>query len=479
MPSGTAANIHAPPTRYPRSSVAAVAQPVPMSASPTTSPTLPQECRSTFKLALPLVFGHVATALIGFTDSVLAGRHSANTLAGVAVGTALWNVVVVALVGVLLAIPPSVSQLDGAGRRDEVPALFRQALWLALGLAALLIVFIWLVTPALPSMGITPDVQPAARAFLSAIIWGVPGIALFLTMRYTAEGLHHTLPTMLLGAAGLLVLVPLGSAWMFGWWGFPELGAAGLGYATALMVWCQAIAFALYLKFSRRYAALRLFGTFQPPRWESLRSLLKLGLPIGVTVALEAGLFIATALLIGRIEQTQVAAHQIAINVGTITFMAALALAEATTVRVGHAAGAGDAAGIRRAAKAGYVLVLGFQCTWATLIALNNHGIAAIYTQDTAVQALAATLLLFTAAFQISDGVQVVSGAALRGIKDTRVPMLLAALSYWGVGMLVGAGLGLWGGYGAPGMWVGLVVGLSVAAVLLTWRFAHLARRMA
>lgn len=449
-----------------------------MSISPAPISLLLRECRSTFKLALPLVFGHVATALIGFTDSVLAGRHGANTLAGVAVGTALWNVVVVALVGVLLAIPPSVSQLDGAGRRDDVPSLFRQSLWLALFLAAILIGFLMIAIPAMPHIGIAPDVQPPARAFLSSIIWGVPGIALYLTMRYTTEGLHYTLPTMVLGLGGLLVLVPLGSAWMYGWWGFPELGAAGLGHATAAMVWCQAIAFALYLRYSRRFAPLRLFAKFEAPRLASLRALLKLGLPIGVTVALEAGLFIATALLIGRMGETQVAAHQIAINVATITFMAALALAEATTVRVGHAAGAGNPEGLRRAASAGYVLVIGFQCLWASLIALNNDAIASIYTKDVAVQSLAATLLLFAAAFQISDGVQVVSGASLRGIKDTRVPMLLAAFSYWGVGMPVGASLGLWAGYGAPGMWVGLLSGLSFAALLLTWRFQRMVRKL-
>ena len=447
-----------------------------MASSPSSNSPLLRECASTFKLALPLVFGHVSTGLIGFIDSVLAGRHSANTLAGVAVGAALWSVVAVTLVGVLLAVPPSVSQLDGAGRRFEVPALFRQALWLALALSVPLIAFLLLAMPALPMMGIAPEVQPAARDFLSSVVWGVPGIALYLTMRYTTEGLHFTLPTMLLGLAGLLVLAPLGSAMMFGWWGFPELGAAGLGYATSVMLWSQAFAFAWYLAKSRRFRDLRLFGKFEPPNLPSLRALLKLGLPIGVTVSLEAGLFIATALLIGRMGETQVAAHQIAINVATITFMAALALAEATTVRVGHAAGAGDGAGLRRAALAGYMLVLGFQSISASLIALNNHAIVSIYTTDVAVQALAATLLLYAAAFQISDGVQVVSGASLRGIKDTRVPMLLAAFAYWGVGMPVGATLGLGLGYGAPGMWVGLVAGLSFAALLLTWRFFRMAR---
>ncbi|NLB12410.1 MAG: MATE family efflux transporter, partial [Gammaproteobacteria bacterium] len=177
-----------------------------------------------------------------------------------------------------------------------------------------------------------------------------------------------------------------------------------------------------------------------------------------------------SALLIGGMGEVPVAAHQIAVNVGSITFMAALALAEATTVRVGHAVGAANWSGVRRAVLAGYTIVILCQCVTATGIALGNELIASIYTRDAAVLALAATLLLYTAAFQISDGIQVVSGAALRGLKDTRIPMLLAAFWYWMVGMSLGAGLAFGLGWGARGIWTGLVAGLSVAALLLGLR---------
>lgn len=449
-----------------------------MSAADSRLAPLAREMRSTFTLALPLIFGHVATGMIGFVDSVLAGRHSANTLAAVAVGTALWSVVAIVLVGVLLAVPPSVSHLVGAGRRAEVPALFRQTLWLALGLAALLVIFLHVAMGLLGPMGIAPEIQPAARAFLLGIRWGVPALALYLTMRYLSEGLHWTLPTMILGLSGLALLVPLGYVLMFGKFGLPELGAGGLGYATAIMLWCQALAFALYLARSKRFAEMRLFGQWDWPQWKPIREVLSLGLPIGITVAMEGGLFIAAALLIGRMGEVPAAAHQIAINIGTITFMAALALAEATTVRVGHAAGAGDPAGVRRAIRAGYAIVILTQCAAAAGIALFNDAIAAIYTRDAAVLSLAATLLLFTAAFQLSDGIQVVSGAALRGLKDTRIPMLLAAFAYWGVGMPLGAGLGFALGWGAPGIWAGLVAGLSFAALLLGLRLRRSLRRL-
>lgn len=449
-----------------------------MSAAPSRFAALPREMRTTLVLALPLIFGHVSTGLIGFVDAVLAGRHSANTLASVAVGASIWSIAIIVLIGILLALPPSVSQLDGAGRRDEIAPLFRQGVWLALGLSLLLFAFLSLAGLAFGPMGIAPEIQDGARAFLHGIRWGVPALALYFCMRYLSEGVHWTLPTMVLGLAGLAVLVPLGYALMFGAFGLPELGAAGLGYATAIMLWLQAGAFALYLSRSRRFADLGLFARFDPPRWAPIRGLLALGLPIGVTVFMEGSLFIATALLIGRMGELQVAAHQIAINVATLTFMAALGLAEATTVRVGHAVGMRRPDAVRNAALAGYAIVLLAQATAALCIALGNEAIAAIYTHDAAVIALASTLLLFAAAFQLSDGVQVVSGAALRGLKDTRAPMYLAGFAYWGVGMPLGATLGLGLGWGAPGMWVGLIAGLSFAALLLTLRFWRTARRL-
>lgn len=429
-----------------------------------------REMRLTLTLALPLILGHVATGMIGFIDAVLAGHHSAGTLAAVAVGAAIWSAVVIVLVGVLLAVPPTISQLAGAGRRAETASMFRQACWLALALAAVLMLAVQVAAGQLALIGISADIQPGARAFLMGIRWGIPALALYLSMRYFSEGLHWTLPTMVLGLAGLAVLLPLGWMMLFGRFGFPEMGAAGLGYATAVMLWCQALAFALYLARSRRFADLDLFSRWELPRWVAIRELLLLGLPIGVTVGLEGGLFIVSALLIGGMGEVPVAAHQIAVNVGSITFMAALALAEATTVRVGHAVGAGNWSGVRRAVLAGYTIVILCQCVTATGIALGNELIASIYTLDTGVLALAATLLLYTAAFQISDGIQVVSGAALRGLKDTRIPMLLAAFSYWVVGMSLGAGLAFGLGWGAQGIWTGLVAGLSVAAVLLGLR---------
>jgi len=439
------------------------------------------EVRTTAVLAAPLVVGHVSTGLIGFVDAVLAGHHGTTTLAAVSVGTALFWLPMMIPMGTLMALPPSVSQLAGAGRHGEIGPLFRQSLWLGAGLGLLLFAFMSLAVFALEPMGIAPEIRPGAADFLRGIRWGVPALTLYYCMRYLSDGMHWTLPTMVLGFGGLLVLLPLGWVLTFGEFGFPEMGAGGLGIASAIMLWAQMLAFAAYLARSKRFASLGLFVRFftlsNRPRWAPIRGLLATGLPIGVTVLMEGGLFIVTALLIGRLGDVPAAAHQIAINVASLCFMVPFGLAEATTVRVGHAVGQGRGShGVRQAAFAGGVLVLATQLTGGTILLLGHDHIVALYTRDAVVAALASSLLLYAAAFQFPDGIQVLSAGALRGLKDTRVPMLLAACAYWGVGMPLGAGLGLGLGWGPRGMWIGLIAGLVVASILLGTRFLRSSR---
>jgi len=436
------------------------------------------EVRKTAILAAPLALGHLSAGLIGFVNNVIAGQHSTNTLAGVAVGTAIFWMPTTIPMGVLMALPPSVSQLDGAGRQRDIGPLFQQALWLALILGIVLMGLQTLTVLTLEPMGIAPEIRPTAEAFLYGIRWGIPGLSLYFALRYLSEGMHWTWPTMAFGFGGLLLLLPLGYILTFGKFGLPELGAAGLGHASSIMMWAQALGFALYLARSPRFAPLGLFAGFTRPRWAVIANLLRVGLPIGVTVAMEVGLFVAASLLIGRIGELEVAAHQIAINVAGLCFMIPFGLSEATTVRVGHAVGRGlGAEGVRRAAFASLALVLVTQTLSAAILLLGHGAVVRLYTGDMAVAALASSLLLYAAAFQFPDGVQALAAGALRGLKDTRVPMFLVTFAYWGVGMPLGTGLAFWYGWGPYGMWAGMIAGLSVAAVLLGLRFLRSSQR--
>lgn len=439
--------------------------PAPRIPSPWTA-----EAKATVRLALPLIAGQLAAVGMNVVDSLLAGRHGATTLAGVAVGSALWSVVILVLIGVLMAIPPSISQLVGAGRRHEVGALFRQAVWLALGIGVLLGLGVWSGVGALGVLGIDAEIMPVAAAFLRSLAAGAPALALYFCFRYSSEGLGLSRPTMVAGLAGLITLVPLGYFLMFGGFGWTGAGAAGLGAATAIVLWLQASGFALWLARARAYRDLQLWRGWERPRWAPQAALLRLGLPMGVTIMMEGGLFVAAGVLIGGFGTQAAAAHQIAINVASVCFMVPLGIAMATTVRVGFATGADDVPRVRRAAWVGMVLVLGTQAVSAAALVLFAAPIGSIYTPEPAVVALGAQLLAIAAIFQLSDGLQAAAAGALRGLKDTRRPMFLTAFAYWGVGMPAGAWLAYELEMGSRGIWWGLALGLTTAAVLLGFR---------
>ena len=440
---------------------------------------LGREMRVSLVLAFPLVLGQLAAMLMSVVDSMLAGHYGVDTLAAVTVGGSIWTMALLLCVGVMMAVPPSVAQLNGAGRRADIGPLWRQALWIALPLGLLLAAGVWLSPALLEAIGIVPQVRPQATAFLHAIAPGAPALVFYIAFRYLSEGLAWTPPTMVFGLAGLAVLAPLGYGLMYGAGPLPERGAAGLGMATAIVLWLQAAGFALYLRRSRRFADLELFARWEAPRWTTIRDLLALGLPMGVSIFMEGSLFVATALLIGRIGAVDVAAHQIAISVASVCFMLPLGIAMATTVRVGHAAGAQDLSAMRWAAGAGFALGGVTQALAAAVLVFGGAIVAGWYTDAASVAALAVLLMRYAAVFQLPDGIQVLSAGALRGLKDTRVPMLITVLAYWGIGLPLGAWFGLHRGQGAPGLWIGLILGLGVAALLLAlrlWRQLHPAR---
>ncbi|MEO5626232.1 MAG: MATE family efflux transporter [Dokdonella sp.] len=440
-------------------------------------PRLARELQETLRLAVPLVFGQLSAVGMNVIDALLAGHLDAHTLGAVAIGTSVWMLAVVVAIGVMMALPPSIAQLNGAGRRDAIGPLFRQALWLALALGVLLGLGMRIGGELLVAkIGVDPALVPDVNRFLHAIAFGAPALTVFFALRGLGEGFGLTRPTMYFSALGLFLLAPIGYVLMYGAFGLPRLGALGSGIATALVLWLQTIAFAIYVARRRHYQDLHLFAHFEAPNRQALAELLHTGVPMGVTLLMEAGLFVAVALALGTLGTNVVASHQVAINISSVAFMVPLGLAMATTVRVGHAVGRGDAPGVREAGLVGIGLTLCAQTISAGLMLGLPQQIASLYTDDAGVSALAAQLLVLAGLFQLSDGLQVAANGALRGLKDTRMPMLITMFAYWGVGMPFGWWLAFRDGLGARGMWMGLIAGLSVAAVLLTRRFWKLAR---
>ena len=430
-----------------------------------------REIVATVRLALPLILAQLAAIGSNVIDTMLSGHYSAHVMAAVSVGASIWSLAIVSGIGVMMSVPPSVSQLDGAGRRAEVGAVFRQALWLGLVLGVLLWFAVRHAEPLVQLIGVTPTLYRSVGEFLHAISWGAPALTCYFALRGLSEGLSLTRPSMYFSLGGLVLLVPLGYVFMFGKLGLPPQGARGCGIATATVLWLEMLGFATYVLFHRNYRGLNLLERFEWPRWSRIRHLLHIGLPMAVTLLAEAGLFVGAALLMGTLGEDVAASHQVALNVASLFFMIPLGMAMAITVRVGNAVGRGDPAGVRYAGFCGIGLTLVTQMLSAGLMLGLPHFIAALYTHDAKVIGLAAQLLVLAGLFQFSDGIQVVSNGALRGLKDTRVPMAITLFAYWVVGMPVGWWLAFPHGLGARGMWMGLIAGLSVAAVLLFARF--------
>jgi len=429
------------------------------------------EVRATVRLALPLVLAQLAAVGTNVVDALLSGHFSAHVLGAVAVGTSVWSLAIVSGIGVMMAVPPSVAQLDGANHRAEVGAVFRQALWLALILGVLLWFAVRHAEPLVALIGVTPGLRHDVGQFLHAISWGAPALTCYFALRGLSEGLSMTRPSMMFSLGGLVVLAPVGYVFMFGKLGLPPQGARGCGIATATVLWLEMLGFLAYVLNHRNYRGLNLLERFEWPHWGRIGALLHIGLPMAVTLLAEAGLFVAAALLIGTMGEDVVASHQVAINVASVFFMIPLGVAMAITVRVGNAVGRNDARGVRYAGFCGIGLALLTQLLSAGLMLGLPHAIASLYTDNARVIDLAAQLLVLAGLFQFSDGIQVASNGALRGLKDTRVPMAITLFAYWGVGMPVGWWLAFRHGEGARGMWMGLIAGLSVAAVLLFVRF--------
>ena len=436
------------------------------------------ELGQVFRLALPLVVGQLLSMLMNVIDTVLGGQHSSSTLAAVAVGSAIWSIVWIVCLGLLFAIPPNIAQRDGAGRRDEIAGVLSQGLWIAWTVGLLLFFGVRNAGVLLDAMHVDASLHANATAMLDAAAFGAPALATFLTLRFLCEGLGYPRATLYFSLFGVVVLLPLGYGLIFGRFGFAEHGAEGAGMALACALWLQAIGITLFVLRSPRFADLQLLHGFTGPRLQPISDLLKLGLPIAVMILMEGSLFVIAALLIGSLGANAIASHQIAINIASITFMVPLGIGMATTVRVGHAVGAGDAQRARRAAIAGLLLAIAVQTVSASTLALCSRELAALYTHDQVLAALAAQLITIAAIFQFSDGLQVVAASALRGLKDARVPAFLTAVAYWGIGMTLGWYCAFTLERGAPGMWLGLIAGLTAAAVLLLGRLALRLRRL-
>ena len=437
----------------------------------------PDEVRALGRLASPLIVNNLSIAGMQFADAVMAGRLGAEALAAVAVGASVWFLGFTVCLGLMMAISPITARRFGAGEMSVIGRYTRQGLWLAVALGLTMIALVQLFAePVLVFIGIDEGFRNTAVGYVHAITYGAPAICGFLAFRFTSEGIGYMKPIMYTSLFGLVCNVFLNYVLMYGHFGMPAFGAVGCGMASAITMWLIMFMLGTIVYFHPIYAPLKIFERVAPVRMPILKEIVKLGMPIGVTITAEAGLLSVVSILVGTRGADITAAHQIALNFASTMFMIPLAFSSAITVRIGHALGAGLPVAARFAGLTGVSMCVLFMACSATFLLLFRGAVVSLYTSDTAVQAIAISLLLMAAVFQIADGVQIGAAGALRGYKDTKMPMVINVFAYWALGFPLAYMAAIT--FRAPPsyIWAGFVLGSSAAAVLLSMRLLRISR---
>ena len=441
-----------------------------------------KEASALTKLALPLLAAQSLTTGTGVVDAMMSGHYSAEALAAVAIGNSLWLPVYLLIAGLLIGSTAMVSRFHGSGSKADIVSTVQQSIWLALSLA---LVSVWLLRNSGVLLGwlkLSEEVRPIAEGYLSAFSWGVPAIAIFNGLRAFTEGMGRTRPYMISSLIAFLANIPMNYMLIYGRWGAPELGAVGCGWATALSLWLQVILLFIFTRSPSRYEGISLYQNLQKPNLRWIRRVGKLGWPIALGAFAEVTIFSMIALLIARLDASVVAGHQVALSSSHLIFMLPLSLSQAVTIRVGNQLGAGDQRGANLTVRTGLLCALLLALTTFTLIISLRGLIIGLYTNDTAVIAVAFSLFFWMACYQLPDHLQIVANASLRAYHDTRIPMALILTSYWGVCLPLGYLLGITdhitaSPMQAEGFWVALFVGLILSSFLLLSRLRRVVKR--
>ncbi|BBL19645.1 hypothetical protein F939_00222 [Acinetobacter radioresistens DSM 6976 = NBRC 102413 = CIP 103788] len=428
------------------------------------------EIKKLFQLMLPILVTQFAQAGLGLIDTIMAGHLSPTDLAAIAVGVGLWIPIMLLFSGIMIATTPLVAEANGARDFNNIPTIARQSLWMAFMLGILAMLVLQLMPFLLPLFGVPENLQPKAGLFLHAIGLGMPAVTMYAALRGYSEALGYPRPVTAISLLALLVLVPLNMIFMYGLGPIPALGSAGCGFATSILQWLMLIALAGYIYKGRAYCKTQVFSQWEKfnPVWA--KRILKLGFPIGLAIFFEVSIFSTGAIILSPLGETVVAAHQIAISVTSQLFMIPMSLAIALTIRVGMYYGEKNWHAMRKVQHLGLITATVFAVLTMLVMWIFRSEIVAVYTRDLAVTHMALYLILFAIAYQLMDAWQVSAAGCLRGMQDTKGPMWITLLAYWVIAFPVGIYLARFTSMGAAGVWTGLIVGLSVACVLLLLR---------
>ncbi|MEE9438266.1 MAG: MATE family efflux transporter [Saprospiraceae bacterium] len=432
--------------------------------------------RQNTKISLPIIAGQLGQVAVYIVDNIMVGKLGASSLAAVSLGTALYAIVMVIGFGLSFGLPPLISEADGSNRPDNVSRFFKHSLIINIIIGIVFTGVLWIGIPYLDFLGQNPEVANLAKGYLYFTALSSLPFMLFLTLRSFSDALSDTVPAMTAMIIGNICNIILNYLFIYGKFGMPAYGVAGAALASLIArIIMLVVLFGIiyYKKQLWNYIAACNFKKYQ---WTNFKKVLDLGVPSALQMFFEISAFSGAALIMGMVGKNEQAAHQVAINISSITFMICTGIAMASTIRVGNQLGQNNMVGVRNAGISAIIQVSIVMAICSLIFFVFHSTLALIYINDPLVVSIASTLLIYAAIFQIPDGVQVTALAALRGIKDVKTPTVITLISYYVFGLPISYYTAIILKIGAPGVWLGLLIGLFISATLLTYRFSKLTK---
>ncbi|WP_162417216.1 MATE family efflux transporter [Cyclobacterium roseum] len=433
---------------------------------------------TTFSLAYPVMLSQLGQVMVGVADNIMVGRLGAIPLAAASLANSIFFLMLMFGIGISMAVTPMVAAADGEGKIGKIGRFLSHG-FVINGFSSLVLFLVILgLSPGLRWLGQPEEVVTLAIPYLLIITFSLVPFMFFQTYKQFIEGLSQTKQAMYITVFFNLFNVGLNWLLIYGYWGFPALGLNGAGWATLISRILMAVAIYLYVTRSERYARFLMGFSLKNLRFSILKRMLRIGIPTGLQFVFEVGAFSTAAIMMGWIGVNALAAHQIAINLASISYMMASGLSAAAMVRVGNQLGRRDIGKLRQVGFSIFGMVAVFMLLFGLTFLLFRNYLPLLYIEEQGVVEMAASLLVVAAFFQISDGLQVVGLGALRGLSDVKVPTLVTLVAYWVIGLPLGYYLSFHLGWSELGIWTGLLTGLTLTAAMLIYRFHSLSLRL-
>jgi MATE family multidrug resistance protein len=441
------------------------------------------ELQASLHLAIPLVSAQVAQSTTGFVDTVTMGWLGQDALASGGLATTTFSALLVTATGVVMAVSPLVAEAHGAGDSARIRQITQQGFWLSLLLALPIMFLLAQMDILMLKFGQRAETVILAKRYLNIMLWGFPPALLFALLKGVISSLSQTQPIMMIVIVGTACNAAGNYALGLGNLGFPRMGLAGIALASTLSYWGMLLCLILYVLKHKFFKNYRLFHKWHRVDLELSQELIWLGVPIGISFALEIGLYAVTAYLMGVLGTEALAAYQIVIQTIVILFMVPVGIGYATTIRVGQWHGQQNFQGVKQSAFVSICLGAVFMALTAVLLLGFPQSLIALYLNldnpsNTSVIGLATAMFAISAFSQLFDGIQTTAAGALRGLQDTRIPMLLSFLAFWVIGLSSGCVLGFIFHFGAIGLWIGQSLGVAVSALVFVWRLHQLISKL-